>query len=83
MNVPFSAILLWLTIFCEPLHFLFYLILLIILLFVDKVFKPRNPWTMSVMNCLAELHQEPELKLTLKFEVEVLCKALNIDIQVN
>jgi len=34
------------------------------------------------MNCLAELHQEPELKLTLKFEVEVLCKALNIDIQV-
>jgi len=37
---------------------------------------------MSVINCLAELHQEPDLKLTLKFEVEVLCKALNINIQV-
>lgn len=38
---------------------------------------------MSVMNCLAELHQEPDLKLTLKFEVEVLCKALNIELKVN
>ncbi|XP_050527108.1 CCR4-NOT transcription complex subunit 1-like isoform X2 [Daktulosphaira vitifoliae] len=47
----------------------------------SKVFKPRNPWTMSVVNCLAELHQEPDLKLTLKFEVEVLCKALNIDLK--
>lgn len=37
---------------------------------------------MSVLNCLAELHQEPGLKLTLKFEVEVLCKALNIDLKV-
>lgn len=34
------------------------------------------------MNCLAELHQEPDLKLTLKFEVEVLCKALNLSIDV-
>jgi len=47
------------------------------------VFKPRNPWTMSVMNCLAELHEEPDLKLTLKFEVEVLCKALNIELKVS
>jgi len=38
---------------------------------------------MSVMNCLAELHAEPDLKLTLKFEVEVLCKALNIELAVN
>lgn len=37
---------------------------------------------MSVLNCLAELHQEPDLKLTLKFEVEVLCKTLNINLQV-
>ncbi|XP_025202841.1 CCR4-NOT transcription complex subunit 1-like isoform X4 [Melanaphis sacchari] len=47
----------------------------------SKVFRPRNPWTMSVMNCLAELHEEPDLKLTLKFEVEVLCKALNIELK--
>lgn len=32
------------------------------------------------MNVLAELHQENDLKLNLKFEIEVLCKTLNIDI---
>ena len=32
------------------------------------------------MNVLAELHQEPALKLNLKFEIEVLCKNLNIDV---
>ncbi|KAK2193621.1 hypothetical protein NP493_11g11020 [Ridgeia piscesae] len=46
----------------------------------SKVFKPPNPWTMGLMNVLAELHQEPDLKLNLKFEIEVLCKNLNIDI---
>ncbi len=46
----------------------------------SKVFKPPNPWTMAIMNVLAELHQEPELKLNLKFEIEVLCKNLNIDV---
>jgi len=35
------------------------------------------------MNVLAELHQEPDLKLNLKFEIEVLCKNLNIDIIVS
>lgn len=46
----------------------------------SKVFKPPNPWTMAIMNVLAELHQEPELKLNLKFEIEVLCKNLSIDV---
>uniref|UniRef100_A0A182T993 CCR4-NOT transcription complex subunit 1 domain-containing protein n=1 Tax=Anopheles maculatus TaxID=74869 RepID=A0A182T993_9DIPT len=46
----------------------------------SKVFKPPNPWTMAIMNILAELHQEPDLKLNLKFEIEVLCKNLNIDV---
>ena len=32
------------------------------------------------MNVLAELHQEPDLKLNLKFEIEVLCKALDLEI---
>lgn len=44
------------------------------------VFRPPNPWTMALMNALAELHQEPDLKLNLKFEIEVLCKNLNLDI---
>ena len=38
---------------------------------------------MGLMNVLAELHQEPDLKLNLKFEIEVLCKNLNIDIIVS
>ncbi|XP_076286498.1 CCR4-NOT transcription complex subunit 1 isoform X4 [Lasioglossum baleicum] len=46
----------------------------------SRVFRPPNPWTMAIMNVLAELHQEPDLKLNLKFEIEVLCKSLNITI---
>ncbi|XP_055000967.1 CCR4-NOT transcription complex subunit 1 isoform X7 [Sorex araneus] len=44
------------------------------------VFRPPNPWTMAIMNVLAELHQEHDLKLNLKFEIEVLCKNLALDI---
>ena len=46
----------------------------------SKVFKPPCPWTTGLMNLLAELHQEPDLKLNLKFEIEVLCKTLGLDI---
>jgi CCR4-NOT transcription complex subunit 1 len=46
----------------------------------SKVFKPPCPWTMGIMNLLAELHQEHDLKLNLKFEIEVLCKTLSIGI---
>jgi len=38
---------------------------------------------MALMNVLAELHQEPDLKLNLKFEIEVLCKTLNLDVNVS
>lgn len=30
---------------------------------------------------MAELHLEPDLKLNLKFEIEVLCKELGIDLR--
>lgn len=46
----------------------------------SKVFKPPNPWTMGILKALVELHQVPNLKLSLKFEVEVLCKALSEDV---
>ncbi|XP_066906424.1 CCR4-NOT transcription complex subunit 1 isoform X2 [Halyomorpha halys] len=46
----------------------------------SRVFKPPNPWTMAIMNVLSELHQEPDLKLNLKFEIEVLCKNLSLDV---
>uniref|UniRef100_H2YFJ7 CCR4-NOT transcription complex subunit 1 n=1 Tax=Ciona savignyi TaxID=51511 RepID=H2YFJ7_CIOSA len=47
----------------------------------SKVFKLPNPWTEAIMSVLVELHREPDLKLNLKFEVEVLCKNLNIELQ--
>lgn len=46
----------------------------------SKVFKPPNPWLMAVVSLLAELYHFAELKLNLKFEIEVLCKGLNIDL---
>ena len=46
----------------------------------SRIFKPPNPWTMAIIKALVELHQEPNLKLNLKFEVEVLCKTLNLDL---
>ncbi|XP_065316483.1 CCR4-NOT transcription complex subunit 1-like isoform X2 [Gordionus sp. m RMFG-2023] len=46
----------------------------------SKVFKPPNPWTMAIMHLLAEIHKEPDMKLNLKFEIEMLCKAFSLDI---
>ena len=43
------------------------------------VFKPPNPWTVDIIRVLLELYQLPELKLNQKFEIEVLCKELDID----
>ncbi|KAF8226250.1 Not1-domain-containing protein [Tricholoma matsutake] len=46
----------------------------------SQVFKPPNPWLMAVISLLVELYHFAELKLNLKFEIEVLCKALEIDL---
>ncbi|XP_015786178.1 CCR4-NOT transcription complex subunit 1 [Tetranychus urticae] len=46
----------------------------------STVFKPPSPWTMGILKALVELHQEREVKLNLRFEVEVLCRTLNVDI---
>ncbi|KAI5730570.1 hypothetical protein M8J76_015190 [Diaphorina citri] len=42
----------------------------------SKIFKVPNPWTTAILKVLAELHAEQDLKLNLKFEIEVLCKNL-------
>ncbi|KAJ3143084.1 hypothetical protein HK101_003252, partial [Irineochytrium annulatum] len=47
----------------------------------SKVFKPPNPWLMAIMKLMAELYHFADLKLNLKFEVEVLCKELKLDIK--
>lgn len=47
----------------------------------SRVFKPPNPWLMAIMKLLAELYHFADLKLNLKFEVEVLCKNIKLDIK--
>lgn len=46
----------------------------------SKVFKPPNPWLMAVINLLVEFYQYADIKLNLKFEIEMLCKGLDIDL---
>ncbi|KAI0273855.1 Not1-domain-containing protein [Gloeopeniophorella convolvens] len=46
----------------------------------STVFKPPNPWLMAVISLLVELYHFAELKLNLKFEIEVLCKSMGIEL---
>ncbi|ODV92126.1 hypothetical protein CANCADRAFT_717 [Tortispora caseinolytica NRRL Y-17796] len=46
----------------------------------SKIFKPPNPWTMGILRLLVEFHRYANLKLNLKFEIEVLFKTLKMDI---
>ncbi len=45
----------------------------------STVFKPPNPWLMEILQVLIELYHFAEIKLNLKFEIEVLCKGLELD----
>ncbi|KAK4190767.1 general negative regulator of transcription subunit 1 [Podospora australis] len=45
----------------------------------SNIFRPPNPWLMDIINLLIELYHNAELKLNLKFEIEVLCKGLKLD----
>lgn len=45
----------------------------------STIFKPPNPWLMDIIALLMELYHFADLKLNLKFEIEVLCKELKID----
>ncbi|KAJ1891203.1 CCR4-NOT core subunit cdc39, partial [Kickxella alabastrina] len=47
----------------------------------STIFHPPNPWLMSIMRVLSELYVTANLKLNLTFEIEVLCKALNLDVK--
>jgi CCR4-NOT transcription complex subunit 1 len=46
----------------------------------NKVFVPPNPWVMAILKLLVELYQNADLKLNLKFEIEVLCKSLSVEL---
>lgn len=43
------------------------------------VFKSPNPWLVEILGVLVELYHYADLKLNLKFEIEVLCKDLSLD----
>ncbi|WVF70722.1 hypothetical protein IAT40_005515 [Kwoniella sp. CBS 6097] len=45
------------------------------------VFHPPNPWLMAVLKLLAEFYHFAELRLNLKFEIEVLFSKLNVDLE--
>lgn len=47
-----------------------------------QIFQQPNPWLMGIMSVLAEMHGTPDFKLNLKFEIEVLCKQLEIQLTV-
>lgn len=45
----------------------------------STVFKWPNPWLVDIVRVLMELYHCANLKLNQKFEIEVLCKGLDID----
>ena len=47
----------------------------------SKVFKAPNPWLMELLGVLSELYHCFDLKIQLKFEIEVLCRDLGLDIK--
>jgi hypothetical protein len=46
----------------------------------SRVFKPPNPWTTAILSVLAELHDVANLRTTLVFEIEILCKKLELSL---
>lgn len=46
----------------------------------SKAFRPPNPWVMAILGLLAEIYQMEGLKTSLKFEVELLFKQLDLQL---
>ncbi|WKA05432.1 hypothetical protein VitviT2T_023400 [Vitis vinifera] len=44
-------------------------------------YQPPNPWTMGILGLLAEIYVLPNLKMNLKFDIEVLFKNLGVDMK--
>ncbi|KAL3009795.1 hypothetical protein AAZX31_07G103500 [Glycine max] len=44
-------------------------------------YQPPNPWTMGILGLLAEIYSMPNLKMNLKFDIEVLFKNLCVDMK--
>lgn len=44
------------------------------------VFKPTQPWIRSILGLMKEIYSVDDLKLNMKFELQLLCKTLKIDV---
>lgn len=44
----------------------------------SQVFRPPNPWVMGLLGVFRSLYEVEDLKMNIKFEVEVLCKNLGL-----
>ncbi|XP_020519676.1 CCR4-NOT transcription complex subunit 1 isoform X1 [Amborella trichopoda] len=44
-------------------------------------YQPPNPWTMGILSLLSEIYALPNLKMNLKFDIEVLFKNLGVDMK--
>jgi CCR4-NOT transcription complex subunit 1 len=47
---------------------------------LSKAFRPPNPWVMAIMQLMAEIYHLPNTKLNMKFEIELLCNNLQLDL---
>ena len=47
----------------------------------SRVFRPPNPWLMAILGVMRELYDIEDLKMNIKFEVQVLCKNINVRIE--
>lgn len=45
------------------------------------IFRPPNPWLMGVLGVLRDLYELEDLKMNIKFEVQVLCKNIHLRIE--
>ncbi|OTF82507.1 CCR4-NOT transcription complex subunit 1-like protein, partial [Euroglyphus maynei] len=46
----------------------------------SKVFRPPNPWLMTLLQLLTEIYIKPDSKLKIKFEIEKLFKVLELEL---
>lgn len=46
----------------------------------SKIFRPPNPWVLGIIKVLVELYECADLKLNLKFEIEVLLNSFHLKI---
>lgn len=45
----------------------------------STVFRPPNPWVMDIIKNLIGLYEKAEIKLNQRFDIEVLCRELELD----